>query len=313
MKFRHTEKQSRVKLLRLIGSALAFSVVAYLIWQNRVDFVDAIISLPGGLLLVVLVLAFASRFVKTLRWFILLRVVEPRITFTQVFKLSFVGLFTTNVLPTTIGGDVVKLGGAVQAGFSSSTIAASLVIDRLIGMATMATFLPFGVLRIIQADLSRVMMAAAPVSPSINRLWEKFTAFLNNTWQALRLWFKQPGSLIWAGLLSFVHMACTFTMVTVILGGLADPVTWWTAGGLWVLVYFITLIPVSINGLGLQEVSLSLIFVNFAGIAESNSLVLALLMRVTFMIASLPGAFFLPGVMSGARQSSKVNNEESMS
>jgi hypothetical protein len=91
-------------------------------------------------------------------------------------------------------------------------------------------------------------------------------------------------------------------MVTVILNGLADPISWLTAGGLWVLVYFITLIPISINGLGLQEASLSLVYASFAGVSESNSLVLALLIRVIFMIASLPGAIFLPQLMSGDHQ-----------
>jgi len=99
------------------------------------------------------------------------------------------------------------------------------------------------------------------------------------------------------------RMACTFSMVVILLASLADPVSWWTAGGLWVLVYFITLIPISINGLGLQEVSLSLIFMSFGGVSETNSLVLALLMRVIFIIASLPGAFFIPGFLSPKRNS----------
>jgi hypothetical protein len=59
----------------------------------------------------------------------------------------------------------------------------------------------------------------------------------------------------------------------------------------------------------LQEFSLSLIYTNIAGVSEANSLVLALLMRIMFMIASLPGALFLPEVFSGGRKVKQYNQQ----
>lgn len=307
MKFPTDKKQQCSFFLRLLGTLIALGVVAYLGWQNWAGFVDALQTLPLSLLGLVLLLAFASRIMVTVRWFILLRVVEPDVTFWQVIKLSFVGLFTTNVLPSTIGGDVVKLGGAVQARLDSAGVTASLVVDRLVGMATMATFLPFGLLRLFQGNTAGA--SAGLSSVFFGNLWKKLTVFFGRIWRSLRLWANQPASLFWAAVFSFLHMACTFTMVTLILRGLADPISWWRAGGLWVLVYFITMIPISINGLGLQEASLSLIYTNFAGVSESNSLVLALMMRVLFMIASLPGAFFLPGFLSGKEKANGLNQD----
>lgn len=297
------KKRQRAFLLRLFGSAIAFGLVAFLIYQNWADFIEALGSLPVRTLLIALLLAFVSRLMVTLRWFVLLRVVEPQVRFGQVLKLSFVGLFATNVLPSTIGGDVVKLGGAVQGGLDSAKVTASLVIDRLVGMATMATFLPIGIHRIVQANLTASLLVSSGPGVFFARIWRKISEFMTSTWQSLQLWFKQPLSLVIAAAFSLVHMASTFTMVVLILRGLNDPISWWTAGGLWVLVYFITLVPVSINGLGLQEASLSLVYVSFAGVSESNSLVLALLMRVLFMIASLPGALFLPSAFSGDQKS----------
>lgn len=304
------KKRQRAFLLRLFGSAIAFGLVAFLIYQNWADFIEALRSLPAGILLVALILAFVSRIMVTLRWFVLLRVVEPEVRFGQVLKLSFVGLFATNVLPSTIGGDVVKLGGAVQGGLDSAVVTASLVIDRLVGMATMATFLPLGILRILQAGLAASLLVSSGPGVFFARIWRKISEFIASTWQSLQLWFKQPLNLLIAAAFSFLHMASTFTMVVLILRGLEDPVSWWTAGGLWVLVYFITLVPVSINGLGLQEASLSLVYVSFAGVSESSSLVLALLVRVLFMIASLPGALFLPGALSGDRKAEALAQQD---
>jgi len=46
-------------------------------------------------------------------------------------------------LPTTIGGDVLRLAGAVRLGLSTSLAAASLVVDRLVGMTGMVLMVPF--------------------------------------------------------------------------------------------------------------------------------------------------------------------------
>ena len=174
----------------------------------------------------------------------------------------------------------------------------------------MASFLPFGIVPIFQAqDISRLQMANTP-GMFLGRLWKKTVAFFARVKQALGLWLKQPKYLLGAALVSYVHMACTFAMVSVILQGLGDPISFWRVGGLWVLIYFITLLPISINGLGLQEFSLSLIYTNLAGVSEANSLVLALLMRVIFMIASLPGAIFLPEVLSGDQKVRSVDNQQ---
>jgi hypothetical protein len=78
---------------------------------------------------------------------------------------------------------------------------------------------------------------------------------------------------------------------------------------LWSLVYFITLLPFSINGYGLQEVSLAFIFTRLGGLSSPTALTLAILVRTITMIASLPGALFVPGIMAARSESDgKANN-----
>jgi len=304
------KSQSKRSILRIAGTLIAFGLIIYLVWRNWAGFVDALASLPLHILLVVLGFALISRLMVTLRWYILLHLVEPDLTFLQVFKLSFVGLFTTNVLPSTIGGDVVKLGGALRFGADSADVTASLIVDRLTGMATMASFLPFGIVPIFQAQDAFTLQMTSTPGMFLGKLWKKTVDFFARVKQALGLWIKHPKYLLGAALVSYIHMACTFAMVSVIVSGLGDQISFWKGGGLWVLIYFITLLPISINGLGLQEFSLSLIYTNLAGVSEANSLVLALLMRVIFMIASLPGAVFLPEVLSGDQKVKPLNNQQ---
>ena len=66
------------------------------------------------------------------------------ITLRQSTHLTFAMLFASNFLPTTIGGDVVRLAGALRLGFDQAISVASLVVDRLVGMTGMAMALLLG-------------------------------------------------------------------------------------------------------------------------------------------------------------------------
>jgi hypothetical protein len=65
------------------------------------------------------------------------------------------------------------------------------------------------------------------------------------------------------------------------------------------LTYFVTLLPISVNGLGVQELSMTFFFTTFGGISAASGLTIALFMRFLPMIASLPGAIFIPGMLAG--------------
>lgn len=78
----------------------------------------------------------------------------------------------------------------------------------------------------------------------------------------------------------------------------------WLIGGLYSLVYFVTLLPVSINGYGVQEFSMTLIFSNLGRASVGSGLIVALLFRTLMMTASLPGAAFIPDILSTARETS---------
>ena len=71
--------------------------------------------------------------------------------------------------------------------------------------------------------------------------------------------------------------------------------------GMWSASYFVTLLPISINGMGVQELALTYFFVTLVGVSASSGLTMALLMRILQMLASLPGALFLPGIVAGKK------------
>jgi hypothetical protein len=178
-------------------------------------------------------------------------------------------------------------------GYDSSIVLASLVADRLMGMAGMATVLPFGLMPLWSWGAGKISQ-----SISLAALWKKAWDFVVRTFKALSIWLKKPVSLLSAYGLTWGHLLCFFGAVSVLLTGLNTHVPFWTIAGLLSIVYFLTQIPISINGYGVQELSQTYLFVHLAGVSFPNAITLALLIRVIFMIASLPGAFYLPSILT---------------
>jgi hypothetical protein len=185
-------------------------------------------------------------------------------------------------------------------------VAASLVMDRLVGMSGMATFLPFTLPKVLGyyefAALNGGSMLAfsgakSPEGSLARRMLSRARRILQRIWQAIIFWLRKPKTLLLPVLFNYGHVLFIFGMLWVILQGLDDPLTFLEVGGMWAAVYFITLLPISIGGLGLQEWAIWFVFHQIGGITEAHSLTLAILFRTLLMFSSLPGAAFVSGIM----------------
>ena len=301
----------RVPVLRWLGTLVSGGLLVWLVAREWASILAAVKQLEWYYLLAVVLLTCLSRVNVWLRWHVLLRSGGVAIPAGQSLRLVLAGLFASNFLPTTIGGDVVRLAGAVRLKFSAAVCAASLVVDRLVGMAGMATVLPIGLARFFALPLpvlpaSRLPsagLAAGGTGSLLTRLAHKARQALASVWQAVRLWISHPRGLLLAYLATWGHMLCVFATVWLLFRHLGNPVPFWMVAGLWSMSYFFTLLPISINGLGLQELSLTFLYVNYGGAALENAAVVALLMRVLQVLVSLPGALFVPGLIDpGAAQ-----------
>ena len=253
-------------------------------------------------LIVVTILFAISRLAISWRWHILLRSAGIPISIQNSTALTFTGLFASNFLPTTIGGDVARLGGAMQMGFDRAVCLASLAADRLIGMLGMSMTVPIGL------SYSWNMLQLGAASFSLVGMLQKPLAFIKRIFSIFSIWLKKPGSLLSALAFTWIHMLCLFGSIYVIVDDLGSHISFLMIAGLWSLTYFITLIPISINGYGLQELSFTFLMSNVAGLAPAASLTVAVLIRAFFIISSLPGAFFLPSILSAMADQKKASS-----
>ncbi len=294
-------KQSKQRLNLIIrwgGTLLSIGIMIYLL--SRVGWGEAwqtIRQLTAWRILLVLILVFVSRLATFGRWHTLLKDQTPTLGVIDTLKLTFAGLFASNVLPTTIGGDVLRLAGAVRLGLSTSLAAASLVVDRLVGMTGMALMLPFS-LPALAAHLRSRTLSAPAVSmalPFFSRLKNGVRKILEN----LRFWSKHPLILLKALGFTLIHQACIYLIILILIEGMGETLSFWQIAGIWSLTYFISLLPISINGLGLQEVTITNLYTLLGGLSPTASISLALILRLVWLVGSLPGAFFIGEVLAG--------------
>jgi len=297
----------RRAVVRILGTVLGLLLLVLLIRQQSWDEIaNALKRIPPWVLVLTMVLALLSRLAVAARWWVLLRGAGIPIRVQDAARLTFAGLFASNFLPTTVGGDVVRLAGAARLGGPSATYAASIAVDRLVGMAGMVSAAPLGVPAFAAWWTHQSGEASAGISlagvatwPAAIRAWGARS--WRNVTDALALWWKHPRWLGAAFGCTWLYMLLKFAALWLFFDSLGESISFLNTAGLWSLVYFITLIPVSIGGLGLQELSATLIYTQVGGVSVAGAVAAALLLRTVEVLASLPGALFLSDVVAGSR------------
>lgn len=298
--------------VRWTGSVLALLLLAWLLSrQGWTEIWASVRQIPPLRLALALGLVLLSRLAVFARWQMLLRSGGVTLPHRRVAGITFAGLFASNFLPTTIGGDLVRLAGILQAGSDRAVGGASIVVDRLVGMAGMASALPLGLAPLlawvanqgvqVRADQALAGMLPFSVGGLGRAAWLRISGAVRRLSAAAAGWLKQPGSLLAAWLITWLHMLSKFTAIWLLFDSMGSRLPLWAITGLWSFTYFITLLPISINGLGLQEISMAVIFSSIGGASMGAALSAALLVRTLEITASLPGALTMPATLAGVQ------------
>ena len=290
-------RENRQTVIRGLGSILALALLIVLI-QEEGDgqLFSALRRVSIGYFLAAVVALTISRMFAAARWHILLTSAGVEIPFLRSVMLTFTGNFSSNFLPTTIGGDVVRLAGAMQLGYDRAICVASLVADRLIGLAGMSIALPLGLVPVFS------LSNGVTQSVALSTLIQKGVDFTKRTFESFSIWLKKPLALSGSMLATFGNMVFIYLAVYLLLQGIDHHVSYWLVAGLYTLTYFVTLVPISINGLGVQELSMTFLLTQLGGLSSSESATVALLTRALFIITSMPGAFFLPAILAAMNE-----------
>ena len=308
-------KKQKQPWWRWVITIIAIGLFIYVIYKSKDDFLLTMQTASPGYALGGLALLFISRQAVAARWYALLRTSEKPVSYLATLKLTYAGLFATNFLPTSIGGDLVRFVGMVQSGVDSALVLASLIMDRIVGMAGMSLIVPGGVFllshpiqTIAFTMTSSFAFSVSGFIPWLGNLWQKLLAFIHQLMQDLLFWLKRPKNLMLSLFFTLIHEVLIFGMLWFFLRSVGEDVPFWVIASIYSLSYLATLIPLSIGGLGIQEMSITYLYSHFGGVSVQAALALAVLTRMSFVINSLPGAFFLPSILRKQQEEKKSAN-----
>ncbi|MCC6758066.1 MAG: flippase-like domain-containing protein [Candidatus Omnitrophica bacterium] len=127
---------------KFLSNFLPFAVSAALLWvlSKMIDFNEAIrIIKSADLKYIFYALMFFStiNLILIVRWFVFIKALELKVDFVTAVRYYLIGLLGNSILPSSVGGDVIKIVGVCAGSQDKPKVVASVLIDRLSGFAGM--------------------------------------------------------------------------------------------------------------------------------------------------------------------------------
>jgi len=322
---------AKQKLRQIALVTLKLSVTAALIYWllSNADFaaIGAMLSRVGAALFVTAIAvhitgsAFAA-----VRWWLLLKHTGVQVKLTEILPSYYLGLFFNNVLPTGIGGDVVRALHLTRRGLSLKALAASSIVDRAVGLLAMlivgtacAIFLPLGLdatvrrsaLILLAGCIGGIVLVATPWAGAILKWLQRHyhqTRVRHGILESALMCYSyrsDPGLLIVAAVLSVIAQSLII-LAYVLLGygiGLSLPPAIYFV--IIPLVFVAAMLPISLGGLGVREGALVGLLIAF-GADRQLAIGLSLIYLFVLWMSTLPGAAVLfMRAPSGSQRSTK--------
>lgn len=305
---------------RAVRIAVAVVLTAYVVWRSDPATIARLSAGADAAWIVAAVgLVVADRALNAHRWVVLLRALTPgsRPPLAAVLRVFFVSSFVGTFLPS-VGGDVYRAYQLAALDVRSGEAAASVLMDRVIGVCSMVIVAAValllarhidipGVVPALVATLAGCGLAAAVVfsaraadlavrlaarlrAPGLSRMTQSLT-------DAVRRYARHHGALVTVLLASIAVQALRIVQAYC-LGralGLAEPLLVYFA-----LVPLITLVmqvPITVGGLGTTQYAFERLF-GYAGVAAPQAVALSILFLALGTIGNLPGGLLY---MTGPR------------
>jgi len=268
------------------------------------DTLDRVRSLPPAIAVAGVLLLLLLSFLCILRWQIVMRQFGRMLGFRLTTRLFFEGLFFNQALPSTVGGDGVRIYRAFRAGLPLSAAINSVVLDRVLGLtslmllAALAQPLFYERVDSVAARLSFTAVFVVAVSgifvllllahmPAWLRRW-KVARGLVTLSHAARRAFTTPALLIPVTLLSIAGHLISVVVFYLLAASLNLGVTFLDCLVMVPSVLLLSTVPVSVAGWGVREGAMVAAF-GLLGVPAGAAAAASVLFGLGMAITALPG------------------------
>jgi len=316
-----TDQRTRDRILNLLK--ILVSVGLLILLSTQIDLaqtLERLARLKWGPFLGALALYWAGVLVRAYRWGSLLWGLNVKVSWWRLVGLYFVGSFFSLVLPTGLGGDVVRMYEVSRDSQQTGAAISSVLVDRFLGLFVlfaMALLALTGGYEMVGVQI-RVLIAVVFIGCLV------LAALLLQ-----RTWIEQWGGRLGVGrllgrikvlqkLYESLHLygskaLLRATAASVVFNLLLILVNYLLALAVGIdvpLAYYFLFIPIisallmlpSIGGLGVRETAYVILF-GQVGVDQDHALALALVYLATLVCTGLIGAVLY--IIQGARGARK--------
>jgi glycosyltransferase 2 family protein len=264
----------------LIGGKVCLAAVLLWLVLAKVNITEAIQRLTHARPIptaIAVAIALVIPNILALRWWVLAR---PMIAFSDAITYTWIGSFYALILPGAVSGDVAK-GGLLawrDAKARQAALPASILADRLVGLAVMLLFFSLSSLFVVNTGASPelkgfalpaagvgVLALFAMVLACTTRCQHLLLAALARVpWEVLRnnthrfaeatfAFTGQPKRLLRAAALSVVSQGLCVGMYVALLAALSTSLGLVPAFALYSIIAVLGLAPITFAGIGLRD------------------------------------------------------------
>jgi uncharacterized membrane protein YbhN (UPF0104 family) len=277
-----------IGLLAWLGWRTDWGRVGHAFAQMRLDFWLAAVGVYLG-----------AQLLSGLRWQLLARPLGFQESLRRFTAFYFIGMYFNLLLPTSVGGDVIRawcLDGKKGRRLNAFV---SVLVDRISGLIILLLVACVGVavypqpLPVLVVGSVWGMAAGALLGillmPVLTR-WLGDSRFerLSQLAEGVQFYLRHPGLMLGTAALSLLVQLANVVLVWLVGLAIGVPVPAAYYLILVPLVTLLTMLPISLNGMGIREWTTSL-FLQPLGVSQGAALCLALLWFLVLTAVSLVG------------------------
>jgi uncharacterized membrane protein YbhN (UPF0104 family) len=248
-------------------------------------------------------LAFCQILLAGVRWHALGRRTGVFVGPWSAMRIMFAAMFANQFLPTSIGGDFVRIGLLARHGVLPGRAARTVVLDRLTGLISLMTLMmvtgfvlgahlptswPVGLIRALPVAAIIVallgLLAGDRLASVVDR-WPRLD-WVARLFRESSLLLRGGGTAVTVLVLSYGIHATSAACVWVLAQGTGVMIDYLSVLGFLPIVILVQLIPISIAGWGVREGTIVTLFA-LLGIASAPALVVSILWGAATAVSAM--------------------------
>lgn len=273
-------------------------------------------------LLLSIQLLFLTICLGAIRWFLILKSINPNLNIAKVFKLYYAGLFVNVALPGSIGGELVKVMSLKDTGLAVNHAVSSVIQDRIFGAIGTAIallisivyllffkmnyeLLLFSICTLVALITGLIIIISADHFPKVllkSKLF-KYVWQLSLDTRVLLLNVTTCSKIITVSVVSGIIYSYIIFLVTQDVATLK--ISFFECLAFVPIITIISALPISYAGWGVREVSLVSCY-GIIGIENDVALTVSVVFGTISYILSLGGGIFLIDLKRPNSHSEKI-------